>query len=231
MSETAALIAAGSAPLDDIVQHVIGSISDSHREKIPEVVPILRLLFHGEISQHDASARLEAIIGSAKLIEDLEASIRSYGLAQVGPPPPPVPSPRKSRNHWTPEEDDRLRAAVESSGADNWQLIASIVGGGRSKSQCSQRWFRRLDPRLDSSNWTCEEEQKLLDLLQVYGTKNWTRISREMGNRSDVQCRFRYFFMCKKATAAGTELRPVSVSVKLRDNILNGDPATADDTK
>jgi hypothetical protein len=45
--------------------------------------------------------------------------------------------------------------------------------------------------------WTYEEERRLLELVGAHGPRSWTRISAELGNRSDVQCRYHYLQMVK----------------------------------
>jgi hypothetical protein len=69
------------------------------------------------------------------------------------------------------------------------------VGNNRTSSQCSQRWQRGLDPRISRGRWTAEDEAKLLKLVAQFGEKSWIRISAAMGNRSDVQCRYRYLHL------------------------------------
>ena len=124
----------------------------------------------------------------------------------------PISGYRKKARPWTPEEDQRLINAINANGTENWPLVTSLVGGDRTRSQCSQRWHRVLNPKISKSNWSREEEQKLLNAVQEYGNKAWTRIATEMGNRSDVQCRFRYKFLVKKAKENDTELVPISAS-------------------
>jgi hypothetical protein len=67
-----------------------------------------------------------------------------------------------------------------------------------------------LDPKLPKWNWSQEEEQKLLDSVRTHGDTAWTKVAADLGNRSDVQCRFRYRFLVKKGRGAGTDARPVS---------------------
>lgn len=122
----------------------------------------------------------------------------------------PISGFRKKARPWSQEEDQRLINAISANGTENWPLVATLVGGDRTKSQCSQRWHRVLDPKISKSNWSREEEQKLLNAVQEYGNKAWTRIATEMGNRSDVQCRFRYKFLLKKAKENKTEIVPIS---------------------
>lgn len=102
-------------------------------------------------------------------------------------------SSTKKRSHcWTTYEDEKLLAAIHRFGVDNWSSIARFVGNSRTRSQCSQRWFRGLDPRLSKNQWTREEESMLIQLVSTYGDRSWTRVASKLGNRSDVQCRYHY---------------------------------------
>ncbi|OHT11593.1 Myb-like DNA-binding domain containing protein [Tritrichomonas foetus] len=111
----------------------------------------------------------------------------------------PIPTPdendkknqKKSRG-WSQYEDQRLLKGIFTLGIDNWAAISKFVGNGRTRSQCSQRWFRGLDPKISKDNWALADEQKLLQLVNQFGEKSWTAIAQHMGNRSDVQCRYRY---------------------------------------
>lgn len=105
---------------------------------------------------------------------------------------------RRHTRQWTREEDDRLCEATKILGTQSWQAVAMYVGNGRNQSQCSQRWQRVLDPKIKKTTWTESEDQKLLKFVEEYGTQRWMRISNEFGNRSDVQCRYRYYQLLKK---------------------------------
>jgi hypothetical protein len=170
--------------------------ADNPKESV--VNQILDAFAHQQISIVEATARLETLVGNSD-------AIRTAGGRIV-----PIAGFRKKAVRWSPEEDERLIAAVQTHGSDNWPLVAATVGGGRSRSQCSQRWVRGLDPRINKANWSSEEEQALLNAVQIHGPKSWTRIAGDMGDRSDVQCRFRYSFLCKKAQEAGTAVQPIS---------------------
>lgn len=101
-------------------------------------------------------------------------------------------SQRKKTRSWTEYEDQRLLAGIHKFGTDNWVSVAAFVGNGRTRAQCSQRWTRGLDPRISKDKWSPEDEESLMRLVIQYGTKSWTRIAQEIGNRSDVQCRYHY---------------------------------------
>jgi hypothetical protein len=93
---------------------------------------------------------------------------------------------------WTGTEDLRLLAGILRFGTNDWQQISGFVGSGRSKSQCHQRWNRGLDPRIARDTWTPQQDELLMMLVALYGQKCWTQVSCGLGNRCDVQCRYRF---------------------------------------
>jgi hypothetical protein len=100
---------------------------------------------------------------------------------------------RKVTRSWTDYENQRLLAGIFRFGTDNWLAVAAFVGNGRTRAQCAQRWIRGLDPRISKERWTPDDGARLADLVMRYGTKSWSRIAAEMGNRSDVQCRYHFY--------------------------------------
>lgn len=147
-----------------------------------------------QISYTQLFNTIKSLTGYTKPVEKLQI------ILQSGPDPIPAPSDdeiarskyrRKSRP-WTSYEDQRLLCAIYHSGIENWTQISKFVGNGRTRSQCSQRWYRGLDPKICKNQWSKEEERKLVDLVRTHGDKSWTNIATKMGNRSDVQCRYRY---------------------------------------
>lgn len=102
------------------------------------------------------------------------------------------PHNRKKTRTWGGYEDQRLVAGVYRYGLDNWPMVASFVGNGRTRAQCAQRWARGLNPRICKTHWSQAEDEQLKQLVQAYGEKAWTKIAAAFGNRSDVQCRYHY---------------------------------------
>ena len=111
-------------------------------------------------------------------------------------------------NLWSPFEDYRLLHAIHKFGLLNWDKVATFVGNGRTRAQCSQRWNRCMNPTLSKEVWTQEEEEKLLSLIDSEGVRGWTQIARMMGNRSDVQCRYRYNQILKENRYKKIEIKP-----------------------
>jgi hypothetical protein len=114
-------------------------------------------------------------------------------------PFPSYPEPSARGDHskrrakpWSIAEDNRLLYAIHQHGLQAWPAVAAFVGNNRSRAQCAQRWTRVLDPRICKDDWTQADDLRLVQLVTLRGEAGWTWISRELGNRSDVQCRYRY---------------------------------------
>lgn len=106
---------------------------------------------------------------------------------------PSDPQHRDRSPPWSTEEDERLIAGIYHYGLSDWQHVSMFVGNGRSRAQCGQRWLRCINPNMRKDKWTAEEDAALMKLVEKYGTHAWSKIGKEFGNRTDVQCRYRYF--------------------------------------
>ncbi|OSD05897.1 hypothetical protein PYCCODRAFT_1383880 [Trametes coccinea BRFM310] len=92
---------------------------------------------------------------------------------------------------WTPYEDNLLIQAVAVHGEnDNWKAVALSVPG-RTNKACRKRWLHSLSPNVKKTAWTPEEDQLLLSLYAVHGTK-WSVIARHIPGRTDDACSKRY---------------------------------------
>jgi hypothetical protein len=72
---------------------------------------------------------------------------------------PSIDSTMTRRGKWTPDEDDKLKDAVQTNGGKNWGAIAALVPG-RTKRQCCKRWKENLDPNRSTVR---EEERAILN--------------------------------------------------------------------
>jgi hypothetical protein len=167
----------------------------------------ITLFLEGNLPYSEFHARVQAQCGSTAIVDRLQE------IVTVSPDPLPEPrnlaasqfEPKSSRNKtrpWMAEEDNRLLAGVRKFGlgpGSTWSAIAKFVGNGRSRSQCSQRWIRVLDPRISKAAWAPQEDKTLLALVALHGEKSWMRIATELLNRSDVQCRYRYAQLQKES--------------------------------
>jgi hypothetical protein len=99
---------------------------------------------------------------------------------------------RASMGKWSEEEDEILRCAVQEFGGKNWKKIASHLRA-RSDVQCLHRWQKVLRPGLVKGAWTTEEDDAVVRLVRIHGTKKWSHISRELKGRLGKQCRERWY--------------------------------------
>lgn len=173
----------------------------------PDVVASLRgtleqyLLHHLSLDQ--ARAYIQSAAGMSQPLDRLQE------ILDMGPEPLPPPDETdqacRGVNHktrpWSSYEDQRLLCGIFRHGIKNWTAISKFVGNGRTRSQCSQRWYRGLDPSICKEQWSKEEEDKLIALINEHGDKSWTRIASKMGNRSDVQCRYKFKQLQKDRSA------------------------------
>lgn len=99
---------------------------------------------------------------------------------------------RASMGKWTEREDETLRRAVKEYGGKNWKKIASRLPD-RTDVQCLHRWQKVLKPGLVKGPWTSEEDQIVVDLVKIHGTKKWSQIARNLKGRLGKQCRERWY--------------------------------------
>lgn len=99
---------------------------------------------------------------------------------------------------WTPAQDQRLKNLFELYG-NNWKTISEhfVDDQGlvlKTRKQCSNRWRVYLDPAISHRQWSNEESDELVRLVQKHGEKNWTLIAQELSDQKDKkrtaeQCR------------------------------------------
>ena len=194
-----------SSPSSPLLEMAMTYISECEKKIPSEQLPMIRETFDqfisGRISYPECTQKLTPIIGTTQPIDKIDQILRTpenpLPQIQVKQMDVSLNQMRAKTRPWTTYEDRRLLAGLHRFGFEDWALIAQFVGNGRSKAQCSQRWSRGLDPKITKDQWSEEQDSKLLQLIATYGDKSWTKIASQMGNRCDVQCRYRYRQLCK----------------------------------
>jgi hypothetical protein len=184
----------GMPPLVDVGMSYVSELEISlTAEETAQIRDLIVRYLSRYISYPECVSRILPLTGTSQPIDRLEA------ILCTSPAPLPnsefpgaIRDARAKTRPWRPCEDQRLLAGIHRFGSSDWRVIASFVGNGRTKAQCSQRWSRGLDPKICKEQWSKGEDDHLIELVALYGEKAWTRISSELGNRCDVQCRYRY---------------------------------------
>jgi hypothetical protein len=93
---------------------------------------------------------------------------------------------------WTEDEDKTLKDAVEKHGGKNFEAVSLMVPG-RTKKQCTNRWYNALDPSVERATgrtdvWAIEDDNKLRDAVERHGEENWKPIAALLPGRTKTQC-------------------------------------------
>ena len=78
-----------------------------------------------------------------------------------------------------------LKAAVMKYGLNQWSRISSLLVR-KSAKECKARWYEWLDPSIKKTEWTREEEEKLLHLSKIFPCQ-WRTIAPIL-QRTPAQC-------------------------------------------
>ncbi|KAL3458758.1 Homeodomain-like protein [Aspergillus heterothallicus] len=97
---------------------------------------------------------------------------------------------------WTEAEDDRLRKAIERHGT-KWATVASVVGT-RLPDQCSKRWTHAINPEIDHSPWTPQEDQMLIQNVNKHGNYWQQIVSLYFPGRTSLAAKNRYHILQRR---------------------------------
>merc|ERR1740124_992221 len=88
-----------------------------------------------------------------------------------------------NKSVWSPEEDQLLLQLVAELGPRRWSEIAAQLPGERLGKQARERWHNHLCPSVRKEEWTEEEEDLIMQLVQQMGTK-WSNIAKMLPGRT-----------------------------------------------
>lgn len=118
----------------------------------------------------------------------------------------PYEKHKEQRIIFTKAEDEKLIKLVERSGKrPNWKSISAIMKT-RSPRQCRERYRNYLNPNIEHSEWTKEEDQIILNQYAILGNQ-WKKISESLPGRTGNSIRNRYHSLARQQQRM-LQLRP-----------------------
>ncbi|KAL7275698.1 hypothetical protein RUND412_001340 [Rhizina undulata] len=115
-----------------------------------------------------------------------------------------------NKGPWEVAEDERLWAAVQEHGS-RWALVAQVVKT-RNGDQCSKRWYDALDPSIDHSPWTPDEDARLLEAIENNG-RNWKAIVKAyFPRRTSLSAKNRHSLLIRKMEHKGKSVSAKAAS-------------------
>ncbi|NWH66359.1 SNPC4 protein, partial [Geococcyx californianus] len=103
--------------------------------------------------------------------------------------------PSINKKEWTDEEIQRLKKIAAEHNYLDWQMIAQELGTNRTPFQCLQKYQIYLNKDLKRKEWTKDEDQMLLELVQemrVGGHIPYKKIAYYMEGRDSAQLIYRW---------------------------------------
>ena len=106
-------------------------------------------------------------------------------------------------------------------GKNQWARISSLLVR-KSAKQCKARWYEWLDPSIKKTEWTREEDEKLLHLAKLMPTQ-WRTIAPIVG-RTPAQCLERYEKLLDAAAQRDEDYDPADDPRRLRPGEIDPNP-------
>ena len=94
-----------------------------------------------------------------------------------------IPIVTTNKGPWTEQEDKKLIELVEKYGAEKWAYISKCFTGRIGK-QCRERWFNHLNPSVNKTSWSDEEDWILFIQHKKLGNK-WSQLCKFLPGRTD----------------------------------------------
>lgn len=107
--------------------------------------------------------------------------------------------------YWNHDEDIKLLKLINiyNNNKIDWNKISYLMKN-RTVKQCRERYYNYLNPNVNSSKWTIEEDELLLKLYKNYNTK-WKKYLNHFYNRTTINIKNRFNYLFKKIIKQNNE--------------------------
>ena len=106
-------------------------------------------------------------------------------------------SPRSlPKKKFTIEDDTKLKRIIQEIGTKSWIEVAAKMGG-RNARQCKERWENYLNPYINNTPFSQEEDDLLIQKQKELGSK-WVTISHFFDRRTDAAVKNRWQMLDRK---------------------------------
>lgn len=106
------------------------------------------------------------------------------------------------RRNWTREEDHTISNFVKIKGK-NWEELAGMLNS-RSSKEVRERYLKRLDESLIRSKFSIDEDNKIVNLYLLHGSK-WSFISKFFTGRTADMLKSRFYSSLQKSILKNIE--------------------------
>ncbi len=109
---------------------------------------------------------------------------------------------KEERADWSSDQDNYLRGLVSAYGPHNWVSISEYMNvhfadKRKSSKQCRERWCNKLDPAINHSAWTKQEEATLV-LSHMKYKNRWCDIVSTLKGRHNNMIKNRFYSIFRK---------------------------------